>query len=189
MEYKNSNDYINKIKHLQIKSNLLIDHLMVTREYLTESENKNKVLEEQILVLKNENKILKEQLALESKNFEKQSDVNEPGMEVSRFYILDRIINQFNKKFRDPEKQLLFKNATDISKEYIRVRKSDVDNILHDLVAGQEDEVIDFLLDLGIFRKGSRPKGLFSVKDDQINKFVSAYFIRRTAIGIADEGE
>jgi len=159
-----------EIKRLQTKSNLLIDHLGIAKQQITK--------------LKNENLNLRRQLSL-------STTINQHDTDVIMFQIIGEVMKRLRKELENPDKQLPFKNNTDLAKEYVRVRKNDIEKVLQEVVGQErEEQVIDFLIDLGIFRKGSRTKALFSVKDEEIGKFVSAYFVRKTAVGITgNEGE
>lgn len=159
-----------EIKRLQKKSNLLIDYLGAAKQ--------------QIGKLKNENSNLKRRLGV-------NTTINQRDTDVIMFQITGEVMKRLRKELENPDKQIPFKNNTDLAKEYIRVRKNDIESVIREVVAEErEEQVIDFLIDLGIFRKGSRAKALFSVKDEEIGKFVSVYFVRKTAVGITgNEGE
>lgn len=167
---KTMEECLYEIKRLQKKSNLLIDYLGAAKQ--------------QIGKLKNENSNLKRQLSV-------NTTINQHDTDVIMFQITGEVMKRLRKELENPDKQIPFKNNTDLAKEYIRVRKNDIERVIREVVTEErEEQVIDFLIDLGIFRKGSRTKVLFSVKDEEIGKFVSAYFVRKTAVGITgNEGE
>lgn len=161
---KTMEECLYEIKRLQKKSNLLIDYLGAAKQ--------------QIGKLKNENSNLKRQLSV-------NTTINQHDTDVIMFQITGEVMKRLRKELENPDKQIPFKNNTDLAKEYTRVRKNDIESVIREAVGEErEEKVIDFLIDLGIFRKGSRAKALFSVKDEEIGKFVSAYFVRKTAVGI-----
>lgn len=157
---------IKEIRRLQKKSNLLIDHLEEARSQVVKYKAANLELRNRV---------------------DAYVPQDDQDADIIMFKIVGKAIQRFRKELQAPDRQLSFKNNTDLAKEYIRVRKTDIDNILQDIVSdSQKEQVIDLLIDLGIFRQGTRPKGLFSVKDEGEGKFVSAYFIRKTAVGITE---
>lgn len=155
---------IKEIRRLQLKSNSLIDHLEEARHEIAKYQVANLELQKKI---------------------DGHVSQDDQDSDIIMFNIVGKVIHRFRKELQATDRHLLFKNNTELAKEYIRVRKTDIDNMLQDIVTDrQKEQVIDLLIDFGIFRQGTRPKGLFSVKDEIDGKFVSAYFIRKTAVGV-----